>query len=629
MIPDPLRVVMKKRLLLFVYLFISISQIFVIDLSNAETKKLVKVQIGVLAFNGKQQALTRWKPTADYLSQNIPSHQFLIVPLTHDEFSHAINKGQLDFVLTNPGHYVRLEVSFGVTRIATFKTRFNDQVLTRFGSVIFSLKDSDIRQLIDLRSRKLGAVSQQAFGGFQLAQKELLENHLDANIDMNLLWLGFPQTDIVHAVLAGRADAGIVRTGILEKMAERKQIDLSRLHILNQKRDEDFPLMLSTALYPEWPLARLPDTDEKLAKNLAVTLLQMPDNAEPALISEGAGWTIPMDYTAVHDLFRQLQIAPYIPVPMGLIDLWQTYRYWLLLLVFVFLAGLMTILVILTMNKRLKVSERSLSSHQNQLEEAIRLRTQQLSDTNHKLQQDITSRMKSEQTMHDACEVIQALSTLSIRNDLKRQQRLQSMLDLCRQYLAMEIALIWYFDDQEYKSYSTSPVNESVTSPLSETLSHQALVEHQMKIEKNDEQWQLYIACPILMSEHSIILFEFASVRQNNSIAENQNAEPTELSFQILHLITQWMGNEILQIEIEQDFEQKKQQFLQRLESLTPREQQVLKLVVNGESNKTIARILKISPKTVELHRGNLLRKTQSNSSLQLVKLAVQSGMTG
>ena len=67
-----------------------------------------KILIGVLAYDGKQQALTRWKPTADYLTQHIPARKFEIMPLTHEDFIHAINKDQLDFVLTNPGHYIAL-----------------------------------------------------------------------------------------------------------------------------------------------------------------------------------------------------------------------------------------------------------------------------------------------------------------------------------------------------------------------------------------------------------------------------------------------------------------------------------------------------------------------------------------
>jgi ABC-type phosphate/phosphonate transport system substrate-binding protein len=90
--------------------------VFSVQISAAELSP-DSISIGVLAYNGKQQALARWKPTAEYLAQHIHSHSFEIVPLTHEEFIHAINKGQLEFILTNPGHYITLEVKFGVTRI--------------------------------------------------------------------------------------------------------------------------------------------------------------------------------------------------------------------------------------------------------------------------------------------------------------------------------------------------------------------------------------------------------------------------------------------------------------------------------------------------------------------------------
>jgi hypothetical protein len=45
---------------------------------NAQTE----MQIGVLAFRGKQDALERWSLTAKYLSQRIDDHSFKIVPLT-------------------------------------------------------------------------------------------------------------------------------------------------------------------------------------------------------------------------------------------------------------------------------------------------------------------------------------------------------------------------------------------------------------------------------------------------------------------------------------------------------------------------------------------------------------------
>jgi two-component system response regulator FixJ len=60
-----------------------------------------------------------------------------------------------------------------------------------------------------------------------------------------------------------------------------------------------------------------------------------------------------------------------------------------------------------------------------------------------------------------------------------------------------------------------------------------------------------------------------------------------------------------------------------KIEKLSPREQQVLKLVFAGKLNKTIADILKISIKTVELHRSNMLSKLEVKNVQELVRLTL------
>jgi RNA polymerase sigma factor (sigma-70 family) len=59
-----------------------------------------------------------------------------------------------------------------------------------------------------------------------------------------------------------------------------------------------------------------------------------------------------------------------------------------------------------------------------------------------------------------------------------------------------------------------------------------------------------------------------------------------------------------------------------RLTSLTPRERQVMDLVILGKSNKEIARTLDISPKTVEVHRSHVMAKMQAASLAELVRIA-------
>ena len=59
------------------------------------------------------------------------------------------------------------------------------------------------------------------------------------------------------------------------------------------------------------------------------------------------------------------------------------------------------------------------------------------------------------------------------------------------------------------------------------------------------------------------------------------------------------------------------------LNVLTEREQQVLAGVVAGHANKTIAYDLNISPRTVEVHRANVMSKMQANSLPELVRMAL------
>jgi len=60
-----------------------------------------------------------------------------------------------------------------------------------------------------------------------------------------------------------------------------------------------------------------------------------------------------------------------------------------------------------------------------------------------------------------------------------------------------------------------------------------------------------------------------------------------------------------------------------RLQKLSSREVQVLDCIVSGSSNKTMARELDISVKTIETHRANLMSKMQAGSVSELVRVAL------
>lgn len=63
-----------------------------------------------------------------------------------------------------------------------------------------------------------------------------------------------------------------------------------------------------------------------------------------------------------------------------------------------------------------------------------------------------------------------------------------------------------------------------------------------------------------------------------------------------------------------------------RQESLTPREHEVLALVVDGKANKVIAIDLGLSERTVEIHRANVMEKMGARSVAHLVKMHLMLG---
>jgi FixJ family two-component response regulator len=64
-----------------------------------------------------------------------------------------------------------------------------------------------------------------------------------------------------------------------------------------------------------------------------------------------------------------------------------------------------------------------------------------------------------------------------------------------------------------------------------------------------------------------------------------------------------------------------KEQIRAHLKTLTSREVEVLRLVVQGKANKVVAGDLGISQRTVEVHRANLMEKMRASSLAQLVKM--------
>jgi two-component system response regulator FixJ len=64
-----------------------------------------------------------------------------------------------------------------------------------------------------------------------------------------------------------------------------------------------------------------------------------------------------------------------------------------------------------------------------------------------------------------------------------------------------------------------------------------------------------------------------------------------------------------------------------KLTKLTPREREVLECLVDGLTNKAIADVLFISPRTIEIHRSNMMEKLEADSLSAALRIAFVAGV--
>lgn len=270
------------------------------------------VKIGVLAKNGPVKALKMWKATGDYLTAKLSGKTFEIVPLEFDAVNPAIEKGTVDFFLVNSSMFVTAKVKYGSSAIATMINSRQGQPLKQFGGVVITSSDNEgINTLADLKGKTFMAVKKSSFGGWQMAYKECLDAGVDPFNDFAKLDFGGKHDNVALAVQNGVVDAGTIRTDTLERMAAAGTIDMEDFTIVSSKKHSSFPFTCSTALYPEWPLAKTNNTPDALANEVTSALKLLKAGEKAAKDAKIVGWVDALDYQPVEDLQAKLKIGAY------------------------------------------------------------------------------------------------------------------------------------------------------------------------------------------------------------------------------------------------------------------------------------------------------------------------------
>ena len=263
--------------------------------------------IGVLAPRGELNANARWQEFGQYLSKEL-GKPVVILPLPPAKVTSTVDSGKIDFLLSHSPHTVYVQEKLGGRVLATLNTNAGSQ----FGGVIISKKGSGIVSAEDLRGKNVMSLKFKAAAGAYIFQTyHLLQKGIDPHKDFASIREGKKQDDLVLAVKNGLIDAAFVRTGLLESMQREGKIKLDEFEIVDNLIEADFPLLHSTALYPEWCFSALPHVAADDADQIAEQLFKMTPDMPAASKAKIRGFVKPASLDGIKQALKTLQIAPY------------------------------------------------------------------------------------------------------------------------------------------------------------------------------------------------------------------------------------------------------------------------------------------------------------------------------
>lgn len=332
------------------------------------------IVLGILAYRPKPESRTRWQPLADYLARALPGKKVQLSVLGYLEMEEALRRHELDFILTNPAHYIQLRQKNGLSGVLATLVELEDgHPVTFVGGVIFrSGKRDDIARLEDLKGKILATVGNDSLGGYRLQVHDLLHDGVQMPDDTRIFVTDVPHDLVLQAVLEGRADAGLIRTGVIEAMVREGRLEAGQIHVLNRQDVPGFPYAVSTRLYPEWPFVALPHVDARIARRVAAALLSLEPDTPAARNAGIHGFAIPADYSPVEDLLRELRLPPFETVPTFTPrDVWMRYRFPLMSIAGSGVIVLFLAMLLLFGNRRLAAARREARASEDRLADIL------------------------------------------------------------------------------------------------------------------------------------------------------------------------------------------------------------------------------------------------------------------
>ena len=271
-----------------------------------EATSLRPIRFGIAEFAEYSVNLPIIPATVKVLENTFGKEKVQARILPVEELRQEAIAGNLDVILSSAGLYRRLSIEgAGIHNLASVASeRFPDPNHADGSVFITSSKRTDIREVEDLRGKRVAVTQPFAFAGWQVAQGELARRGISPeSFFAEVAFQGHGlMIKVVEAVLEGKTDAGIVKACFLEDMG----VDMSRLRILGARpQDASTVCVHSTDLFPNWTMSVFPTMPAEASRKLATALFSMPPTANDL------HWSVATDFRGIDALFWKLKIGPY------------------------------------------------------------------------------------------------------------------------------------------------------------------------------------------------------------------------------------------------------------------------------------------------------------------------------
>lgn len=343
--------------------------------TTAQPEFKTELTLGVFSYYSPSEMHSCCQPLVDYLNSRLADIKLRLKAINLHEVDDALGSKELDFIITNPGHYILLRERYKLEgTIATLvRQTEGEQAIRQTGGVIFTRRDrKDISRLEDIKGKWVAVAGTKHLGGFEAQAYELLQAGILLPQDAHLIETGDYNT-VIESVLSENVDVGFAPTGVLEKLWQSGELSPESLKIIDAKNQSGFPFVVSTKLYPQWPVAALPHVKQKDIDAVWAALLTLKARYPSAKAANIAGFAPPADYRSVENIVRALALPPYDHAPtITYLDIWEQHKITGSILLLAALTILVLLQLLITRNRQLHTQRLLAEDSASHFEQIIR-----------------------------------------------------------------------------------------------------------------------------------------------------------------------------------------------------------------------------------------------------------------